>query len=333
MTNKFHIERKALTQHKETISELYHILRNYDNAASTAIIRVLGATKSPSKRFLRNVKAARRNSIDLIPKSEQHLVWTYLNTIINHNTRAYRALYGRYDQKEYFDTKALYRALTTNTCVGRIMHNGRELHYIVAVTPTLVSKLKINLAPGCENALNHIDRHYKVCWFEPDLLDYVQLCSLTCETKEEIIMGLKHYLSDKPFNHEKPQAGTWTCTRCYNVFDNEAHYAIMSGNKLDPKRGVMGTINKIRDGGIECWCGERMCYNFPNKPRFVDAIFDYARQCWIRPTDLHVINDDDVGKNWDFSCPKCFGPATMVSCDAHGERHRCLNCGHPFTVK
>lgn len=332
MTNKFHIERKALAQHKETIGELYHILRNYDNAASTVIIRVLGATKSPSKRFLRNVKAARRNSIDLIPKSEQHLVWTYLNTIINHNTRAYRALYGRYDQKEYFDTKALFRTLTTNTCVGRIMHNGRELHYFVAVTPTLINKLKANLAPGCENKLNHVPNHFKVCWFEPDILGYVQMCSLTCETKEEIIMGLKHYLDDKPFNRTDSELGTWSCDRCYNVFDNEDHYAIIPGEELDPNPGVMGSVNGIYTEGIECSCGEWMRYNFPNKPRVIDAIFDYARQCWIRPTNLRIISNDDVDDRY-FGCPKCFGPATMVSCDAHGERHRCLNCSHRFTVK
>lgn len=57
--------------------------------------------------------------------------------------------------------------------------------------------------------------------------------------------------------------------------------------------------------------------------------FDYAHQCY-RNADgslADVTNIED-----DFSCPRCYGPATLQHVTAYYESYECNNCTHTFKV-
>lgn len=63
--------------------------------------------------------------------------------------------------------------------------------------------------------------------------------------------------------------------------------------------------------------------------RKINATFDYYCQIW-RSADGAVVQSK---RDWDFACPKCTGPAKMISCDCYAEHHECLECNFHFDVK
>ena len=67
-----------------------------------------------------------------------------------------------------------------------------------------------------------------------------------------------------------------------------------------------------------------------HRTRRIHAIFDYYCQVYRDESGTPIENP---GKNWDHSCPNCYGPAECISVSAHAEHHKCLECGHRFDVK
>jgi len=84
------------------------------------------------------------------------------------------------------------------------------------------------------------------------------------------------------------------------------------------------------ESGCQCECGNEMTWaSFDTaSDRKVDSEFDFVMQVW-RDSTGEVIEEED---EWSHVCDFCHGPAEIISIDAYGERHKCLNCGHHFTV-
>lgn len=59
----------------------------------------------------------------------------------------------------------------------------------------------------------------------------------------------------------------------------------------------------------------------------IDAKFDYEEQVYKNAKGEVV-----EGEDWDFSCPKCHGPAKLTDISCYYEHYRCLNCQHGFNV-
>lgn len=114
----------------------------------------------------------------------------------------------------------------------------------------------------------------------------------------------------------------WQCTRCGEDYRNHAQYLPypeLSDNEIN------------QPPCIEC-NEAKLVWFVPENKYSYQVWWDGAYQCY-RQANGDVV---DVGQSecsdWDFPCPRCYGPAKLTSIDAYGENHKCLNCTNTFRV-
>ncbi len=112
----------------------------------------------------------------------------------------------------------------------------------------------------------------------------------------------------------------WKCKAC------EVKYETSHDVDHDDPR-----VHNVAAGKIECPNGHGQMLWEPavHSVRAIDATFDYTFQVF-RNCNGDAIESKE---NWDFSCPRCLGPAKLTSCSAWAENHRCHECKHEFEVK
>lgn len=112
----------------------------------------------------------------------------------------------------------------------------------------------------------------------------------------------------------------WKCNECAVEYDGNDDVCQDDPRVHDEEQGIVQCPNGH---------GDMTWSHAVAMVRAIDATFDYAFQVF-RDSDGNVV---PMKEDWDFSCPKCHGPAKMTSCTAHYEYHRCLECGKGFEVK
>lgn len=80
-------------------------------------------------------------------------------------------------------------------------------------------------------------------------------------------------------------------------------------------------------------CGEKkLAWLVPQHEYVYQVWFDFAYQVYRDSNGGVVDTNQSECVDWDFPCNSCYGPAKLVSVDAHGEYHECKNCSHTFMV-
>lgn len=113
---------------------------------------------------------------------------------------------------------------------------------------------------------------------------------------------------------------SWKCNECEVEYVGNEDVANDDPRVHDEEQGIVQCPN---GHGNMTWSHEVPMV------RTIDATFDYTFQVF-RDSEGNVV---PMKEGWDFSCPKCYGPAKMINCTAWYEYHRCLECGNGFEVK
>jgi hypothetical protein len=197
MSHSF-VTKQKLKRKPSRIKDVMGMIANHDPILPTVFIRFIGIASPLSKSTLTRAEVTKKNVLGIIPSSERHSVWSFLNKLIGHKTRKYRELYGRHDTIEFFDTQALFSRLIAHMKTGTYVHANGNIPYVIVMTPTFINILKANLRKGSENALNHIDPHTQVMWIEKDDSGDYHLYQMTVDTEKDITDGFNSY-----FNNDK----------------------------------------------------------------------------------------------------------------------------------
>ncbi len=112
---------------------------------------------------------------------------------------------------------------------------------------------------------------------------------------------------------------SWECNECEFVYNSS--YDL----DTDDKR-----CHSLADFKIVCSNGHGEMLWVIDVPmvRTIDATFDAAFQVF-RDSDGKAVHPKN---GWDFSCPKCHGPAKLESVSAWSEQYLCLECSKNFSV-
>ena len=115
------------------------------------------------------------------------------------------------------------------------------------------------------------------------------------------------------------------CRECNNDYRDHDMQDEVYPTAADDENGVTNPPCNNCGSTTMDWVVPEHDYNY-------QVWFDYAHQVY-RDVEGHVIDLTQAEcSNWDFPCPKCTGPAELLSIDAYGEYHECLNCLHDFKV-
>lgn len=112
---------------------------------------------------------------------------------------------------------------------------------------------------------------------------------------------------------------SWKCKACEFVYN--------SSHDLDTNDE---RCHNLEDFKVTCphEHGEMVWTPDVERNRTIDATFDYTFQVF-RASDGRTVHPKN---DWDFSCPKCHGPAKLESVSAWSEQHVCLECSKDFSV-
>lgn len=113
---------------------------------------------------------------------------------------------------------------------------------------------------------------------------------------------------------------SWKCNKCDVVYSSNDDLDYDDPRIHDESQGIVQCPN---GHGDMVWEPDYQM------SRVIDATFDYTFQVF-RDGKGNAIPPKE---GWDFSCPKCHGPAKLINCTAWYEFHRCLECERGFEVK